>query len=205
MRREPELLSRYLDGEIPYDQLPGELRAEADRFQRIVAALARPAEQPSSVRAAVMARVRKLRRSPWRRAAGWALTPRTIRLSPMAGGLALAAVLLALVLARPPAPDLALPAAAEAVTTRFVLVAPTASRVAVTGDFVNWDPDGIGMQDRSGNGVWVAEVRLSPGIHQYVFVVDGVEWRPDPNATSQVEDGFGQLNSVLLVPGRASS
>lgn len=203
MKREPELLGKYLDGELARDELPEALRAEAERFERIVAALAAPGARPPSVRAVVMARVRKLARSPWRRAVGWAFTPRTIRLRPMTAGLVLAAAVVVLLLARPPASEPA-PAAGET-TTRFVLVAPAASRVAVTGDFVAWDPDGIPMQDPSGDGVWVAEISLSPGIHQYVFVVDGVEWRPDPNATSQVDDGFGQVNSVLLVPARAAS
>jgi hypothetical protein len=48
----------------------------------------------------------------------------------------------------------------------------------------------------------VAEIALPPGLHHYVFVIDGAEWRPDPNAASQVDDGFGQRNSVLLVPAR---
>ncbi len=85
-------------------------------------------------------------------------------------------------------------------TTRFVFVAPGASQVAVTGDFVNWDPDGIPLASPSRDGVWVAELRLSPGLYHYVFVLDGTEWRPDPNATSQVDDGFGRQNSLLLVP-----
>jgi hypothetical protein len=56
-----------------------------------------------------------------------------------------------------------------------------------------------------GDGRWVAELRLLPGVHHYVFVVDGTEWRRDPNAASQVDDGFGQVNSVLLVAEPRSS
>ena len=68
----------------------------------------------------------------------------------------------------------------------------------MTGEFANWDPQGIAMKRRT-DGAWVAEVELPPGLHQYVFIVDGVEWVPDPGALSQVDDGFGRQNSVLLM------
>ncbi len=53
--------------------------------------------------------------------------------------------------------------------------------------------------------MWVGEIAVPPGLHHYVFVIDGTDWRPDPNAASQVEDGFGQQNSVLLVPIQRAS
>lgn len=169
------------------------LRAERVRF--------RP-----GFRAAVMRRIREAPRTPLRRAWEWLVTPSTIRLRPAVAGLALAAALLVAALVGPGrnATPAAPPAANGGVPVRFVLVAPQATQVAVTGDFANWDPEGVTMR-RAGDGRWIAEVRLEPGVHQYVFVVDGTDWRPDPNAASQVDDGFGQQNSVVLVPEKRAS
>jgi hypothetical protein len=55
------------------------------------------------------------------------------------------------------------------------------------------------LEDLRGTGVWTADVLLPPGVYQYTFIVDGTEWRPDPTAFSQVDDGFGQVNSVVIV------
>lgn len=206
MTHEHEQLSRYLDGEITREDLAPELRDEAARFERLVGALdKRPLALPPRVRRAIMERVRAASRPRWRRAWDWATAPRTVRLRPLTGAVLAAAAVGLVLLARPtvgPAPAGVDPAA-EA-TTRFVFIAPNAASVAVTGDFVNWDPDGVPLQSPRGDGVWVAEVELTPGVHHYVFVIDGSEWRPDPNAT-QVDDGFGQQNSVLLVPARRAS
>jgi hypothetical protein len=197
---ESEQLRRYLDGEIGRDELPADLQKEADEFDRIVEGMnRRPVKLPRGIRLAVMARIRAGRPSVWSRTRTWFTTPRTIRLSPV-GALALAAGLAALFFAVPhrqPAAD------AESIA-HFIYAAPTASRVAVTGEFANWDPRGIAMKRRT-DGTWVAEVKLPPGLHQYVFIVDGVEWVPDPGALSQVDDGFGRQNSVLLVLDRKSS
>lgn len=201
MKQEHELLRRYLDGELPREALPVELRAEAARFERLFAALdPEDVRLPATLKAEVMRRVRQQRREPgWRTALDWLVAARPIRVSPLAGALAAAAVLALVLVARAIPDRTAVPAVAENVTTRFIYLAPQASRVAVTGDFVNWDPDGVPLERRS-DGVWMAELRLEPGLHHYVFVIDGAEWRPDPNAVSQVDDGFGRQNSVLLVP-----
>jgi Glycogen recognition site of AMP-activated protein kinase len=154
---------------------------------------------PPGVREAVMTRVRAAARSPRRRLWRWATAP---RLSPLAGAAALAAIVAVVALApwrHPPGPG------QGAVPTRFVFLAPRAERVAITGDWIHWDPVGIPLESPRGDGVWVAEIRVPPGLHHYVFVVDGTDWRPDPNAAAQVDDGFGRRNSVLLVPARQVS
>ena len=203
---EPRDLSRYLDGELSKADLPHQLREEAEAFERIMGSLDRgPAKVPRSVREAVMARVRAIQAPWWQRGWSWWATPRPMRLSPLHGALALAAVVALLLLALPspqaPGPR---PSTETRVATRFVYLAPGASQVAVTGEFASWDPAGIPMR-RSADGSWVAEIELPPGLHHYVFVVDGERWAPDPNASSQVDDGFGLKNSVLLVTGTRSS
>ena len=42
---------------------------------------------------------------------------------------------------------------------------------------------------------------LPAGQHEYMFVVDGERWVPDPLAGRYVDDGFGegQQNSLLIV------
>jgi hypothetical protein len=208
--RDDDLLARYLDGEIPRDALPDDLRRQAGAFDDLFAPLrAERVRFPGGFREAVMRRVRRTPPARARRAWGWIVTPRTFRFSPGAAALAAVAVILLVVLTRPgtlPEPvEVAMSAPAEGgVDVRFVFVAPQATRVAVTGTFADWDAEGIPMRPE-GDGRWVAEVRLPAGMHQYVFVVDGAEWRPDPNATSQMDDGFGQQNSVLLVPERRAS
>lgn len=208
MKSEPEDLTRYLDGELRREDLPPELLARAEAFERLFAGLREEQVKASPhLREAVMWRVRSLPAPPWRRVWVWISTPRPIRVSPLAGALALAAGAVLMLSVRPrPSGEPALPplTAATSAKARFVFIAPGAQSVAVTGDFVDWNPEGIPMQDREGRGVWVAEVDLTPGVHHYVFIVNGSELVTDPNA-SEVDDGFGQRNSVLLVPPRGSS
>jgi Glycogen recognition site of AMP-activated protein kinase len=179
-----------------------DLNHDDPAFDRLMAPLGRDrVTLPPTVRAAVMARVRAAAASPWRRAWSWANAP---RLSPLAGALAAAAVLVAILLS--PAGTGAPPAGSTtAVAVRFVFIAPSAKRVAITGDWVHWDPAGIPLTSSRQDGVWAAEIAVPPGLHHYVFVIDGTEWRPDPNAASQVDDGFGQRNSVLLVSAQRAS
>jgi hypothetical protein len=207
MKHDDEALIRYLNGELARDELPESLRGETAEFERIVGALERERVLlPPEVRAAVMARVRAAAESPWRRTWHWATAP---RLSPLVGALAAAAgVALVLLWPSPKAtmPSMARRAVGAVVTsTRFVLLAPAARNVAITGDWVHWDPKGIPLRSPQHDGVWVAEITVPPGLHHYVFIIDGTEWRPDPNAASQVDDGFGQRNSVLLVPAQKAS
>lgn len=208
MSREPEELTRYLNGDAGRDELPPELAREAEAFERFFAVLREEKVEVSPhLREAVMRRVRALSASPWRRGWNWIATPRPISVSPLSGALALAAVVALWLIgrARPPAEPTVVPATVAAgARARFVFIAPGARSVAVTGDFLDWSPEGIPMEDSQGTGVWVAEVELSPGVHHYVFIVDGTQIVPDPNAT-QVDDGFGRQNSVLLVPPRGSS
>jgi 1,4-alpha-glucan branching enzyme len=118
--------------------------------------------------------------------------------------LALAASLALLMLVpgeQPVAPTAAVNPAPAQVVTRFVLIAPEAASVHLTGDFVSWSREGIALEDPRGTGIWTTDVTLPPGVYQYTFVVNGTEWVPDPRAVSQVDDGFGQVNSVVIVPG----
>lgn len=189
-----------------------------DRLRALMEGLREDHSAPPELRRNVMERVRAIPDPAWKRAMDWILRPRTFQVTPATAGLAFAGLALLLVL-RPgsdpvapvttgateqaPVTAAATAAATDGSTTRFVFVAPGASSVRMTGDFVSWDPDGIVLQDQRGTGVWTVDVPLTPGVYQYTFIVDGREWRPDPHAVSQVDDGFGQQNSVVIVSGNS--
>jgi hypothetical protein len=96
---------------------------------------------------------------------------------------------------RPPAV-----ASAGAQQVRFSLVAPSAVRVTLVGDFNGWNPAGLPMRRSQNGDAWEVEVGLAPGRYTYAFVVDGHIAR-DPAAAETAHDDFGAPNSVLLVKG----
>ncbi len=75
---------------------------------------------------------------------------------------------------------------------------PKASSVAVVGSFNGWSPK-ANILRRGADGLWRTEIRLRPGSFQYKLVVDGTRWIADPANSSRVSDGFGAVNSVLVV------
>lgn len=190
-----------------------------DRLRDLMGELREDFRAPPELRQNVMDRVRQIPDPVWKRAMDWILRPRTFQVTPATAGLAFAG--LALIFVLRPGPEATAPvppvdpngivaAGTSAETTagsitRFVFVAPGAASVRMTGDFVEWDPEGIGLQDQRGTGVWTVDVPLTPGVYQYTFIVDGTEWRPDPHAVSQVDDGFGQQNSVVIVSGNSEA
>jgi chromosome partitioning protein len=80
----------------------------------------------------------------------------------------------------------------------FVLNAPNAQNVYLTGEFTNWSREGIRMEKDGKTGFWKAVLHLEPGEYEYRFIVDGV-WIKDPNNTDSVLNEFGQENSLLIV------
>jgi hypothetical protein len=83
---------------------------------------------------------------------------------------------------------------------RFTLVAPSAVRVTLVGDFNSWNPAGLPMRRSASGDTWEVEVGLAPGRYTYAFVVDGHLAR-DPAAAETAHDDFGAPNSVVLVKG----
>jgi hypothetical protein len=85
---------------------------------------------------------------------------------------------------------------------RFMLVAPSASRVGVAGDFNGWDAAATPLIAAESGGVWSAAVALSPGRHRYAFVVDDTQWVTDPHAPGR--SVHGRRVSVLTVADTAN-
>lgn len=144
--------------------------------------------------------------APWRAALSWLWAPFQVTLRP---AYALAAVLLVgLALPRLPEPGAApAPVAVAAarpapVYVQFRMEVENASQVAIAGTFTGWKPRHVLQETEP--GVWSALIPLQPGVHDYVFVVDGEHWVPDPHAP-QVADSFGGTNSRISLPSPVSA
>lgn len=81
---------------------------------------------------------------------------------------------------------------------RFTLVHPAAQRVSLVGDFNGWTPGATPLVGQGVDGVWAASVPVTPGRHEYAFIVDGRRWVADPYAAT-VHDEFGTSSSVVQV------
>ena len=86
----------------------------------------------------------------------------------------------------------------DTVTLQFLLSAPEANTVFVTGDFNNWDPEGIPLK-RKDSGAWEVKLKLKKGIYLYNFIIDGEYWITDPSSSIDVDDGFGGKNSMIKI------
>ena len=140
----------------------------------------------------------------------WMTRSRTISVSPLAG-LALAAGLAGIVALAAREDEAGAPTGVPAPTVawqtasapgqqmmQFIFVNDSASKVAIVGDFNDWD-EGVSPMRRVGKGVWTITIPLAPGRYHYTFVVDGTTWVPDPDAPRTLEDDFGRPNSVITV------
>jgi 1,4-alpha-glucan branching enzyme len=80
----------------------------------------------------------------------------------------------------------------------FTFYAPTAKSITISGSFNAWDIHKDRMSGPDNNGVWSGIIPLREGRYEYLFIVDGKEWQPDPSVPA-VDDGFGGKNSVVVI------
>jgi serine protease AprX len=81
----------------------------------------------------------------------------------------------------------------------FVFHDDAATHVAVAGDFNEWNAAASSLKKDS-SGLWRAEIKTpSAGRYQYKFLVDQTRWIEDPNNGMKVPDGYGGLNSLVVV------
>jgi hypothetical protein len=195
-------LESHLDGDLPADMLDAADRRRADQWERMVASFRTAASRgdaPPWLEQRVMAEIAALpERGRTRRALAWLVSPRSVRLSPLAGAVAAAALVLAIRGLPRMQPEPATSSGDAVVYVQFVLEAPSATSVAVAGDFSDWEP-AFALEDADGDGVWSARVPVRPGVHAYMFLVDETSWQTDPNAGRYQDDGFGNRNAVLAV------
>ena len=87
---------------------------------------------------------------------------------------------------------------------RFVFVDSGAASVALVGDFNDWTKGATELRQSGAPGVWAVSVPLSPGRHEYAFIVNGSRWAADPLAVKSSDD-FGTESSVIRISSPAKS
>lgn len=80
----------------------------------------------------------------------------------------------------------------------FLVDAPKAQSVYLTGEFTDWSREGVRMDRDEKDGLWKTVMHLEPGEYEYRFIVDGV-WIKDLSNADSVLNEFGQENSLLIV------
>jgi hypothetical protein len=201
-----------------YDESAG------DKDARFVEQVAAPLRRPEHVHPSFEKRLMEKvvaegstlypKRSPV--VASWWRTERVFRLSPLTG-LALAAGITAVIAvsgvavgawisARPQATARAASVAPPDTVqlVRFVFVDPNAKQVELVGDFNEWARGSTQLKRSGAPGVWAVSIPLSPGRHEYAFIINGSRWVADPLAVKSSDD-FGTESSVIRVGTTGSS
>ncbi len=73
-------------------------------------------------------------------------------------------------------------------------------RVQIAGQMNDWAPNLSPDLNLNKDGIYEAELRLSPGTYLYQMALDG-DWNHDPNNPNKVDNGYGKYNSILQVAG----
>ena len=201
-----ELLEDYIDGLLPEKERKeldshivecGSCKKECSELKEMINAMRSVSmiAVPVDFTSLVMGRVGKYSRN---RIAEWfdfIFTPRVVRWN-MATAVSLA-LLIGFSLYFIPTRNQ--PGNGDVINVRFQIEMPEQSNVrtvSLAGDFNGWDTETM-MLNLSGDNKWTLDVPLEKGCYQYMFVIDGKEWMPDPGARKLVNDGFGGKNSLL--------
>jgi hypothetical protein len=81
----------------------------------------------------------------------------------------------------------------------FVYYSPDARQVILTGEFTQWDPQGIVMTRLGQTEIFYHTVEFhEPTRVEYKFIVDG-QWIVDPLCPNTVDKGIGEQNSFCVV------
>jgi len=203
------------------DDLPTDSSAFAER---IAGPLRRPERLDSSFDDRLMRRVEIEAPELYARIrptnARWWKTQRVVRLSPLAGVALAAGVSMFVALStialgsrawnHGNSSTIAASTGAAAVRSdtvnlvRFVFVDSNARRVELVGDFNEWAKGTTQLKPSGAPGVWTVSVPLSPGRHEYAFIINGSRWVADPLAPKSSDD-FGTESSVIRVGATAKS
>ncbi|MBA3051917.1 MAG: hypothetical protein FP827_02320 [Candidatus Omnitrophica bacterium] len=85
----------------------------------------------------------------------------------------------------------------------FRLDAPSAKTVFVAGDFNGWEYNVSGQRaialKKNKYGGWEALADIPSGRYTYKYVLDSYTWILDPHNPLTVDDGTGNVNSLLIV------
>jgi hypothetical protein len=160
-------------------------------------------EPPADLTHRIMSRLTPKRPPLLTRLRLWLVRPRVLTVRPLTAipAMALAVALLALVFVTNNRPlEDGVPRLA---TVRFLLhdTDMHARKVSVIGSFNNWRADRSVMWYSPDAQAWILEAQLPPGDHEYLFLVNGKQLVPDPDAPMTSDDGFGNRNSIVFVNG----
>jgi hypothetical protein len=89
------------------------------------------------------------------------------------------------------------PPEASTLPVQLSLRTAAVRRVAVVGDFNNWDPRAT-MLTRRGEQ-WSTTLHLRPGRYRYTFLVDDARWVADPARSPAADPDFDRPTSLLTV------
>lgn len=81
---------------------------------------------------------------------------------------------------------------------QFFFESAGAQNVQLVGDFNNWTPNQIFLDNKEGNGFWNKTILLPPGKYQYRYIVDG-NWVHDPKNDQTEHSPYGGMNSVVEI------
>lgn len=71
--------------------------------------------------------------------------------------------------------------------------------VSLAGDFNAWNPAAHSLV-KNPSGLWLVDLKTPPaGRYQYKFLVDKKRWTEDPSNGMKVADGYGGMNSLLVI------
>ncbi len=79
-------------------------------------------------------------------------------------------------------------------TVRVKFIHQMATKVCIVGAFNDWRPEVTPMISL-GDGRWIKELVLPPGVYEYQWVVDG-KWMPHPPASKTTANRLGRVNST---------
>ncbi|MFH2070456.1 MAG: isoamylase early set domain-containing protein [Elusimicrobiota bacterium] len=85
--------------------------------------------------------------------------------------------------------------APKEIVITFKVAVPWAQTVSLAGDFNSWDIESTKLERQ--DGFWQTTISIPQGRYQYVFIIDGKTWLPDPSAKNYVDSGYGTKNSVV--------
>lgn len=193
---------------------------DAEFVERIAAPLRVPEHVHPSFEKRLMQKVRAEADALYRKSANpsrpWWRTEREFRIAPLTG-LALAAGIAGIIAVSgivigsrisrvaPVTASTGTVAGRDTVqVVRFVFVDPSAKRVELVGDFNEWAKGTTQLTHSGAPGVWTVSVPLSPGRHEYAFIINGSRWVADPFAPKSSDD-FGTESSVIRVGTPAHS
>jgi hypothetical protein len=193
---------------------------DAEFAERIAAPLRAPEHVHQSFEKRLMQKVRAEGSALYPQAVNpsrpWWRTEREFRIAPLTG-LALAAGIAGIIavsgIAIGSRISRVAPATASAGATavrdtvqvvRFVFVDAGAKQVELVGDFNEWAKGATQLSHSGAPGVWTVSVPLSPGRHEYAFIINGSRWVADPFAPKSSDD-FGTESSVIRVGTPANS